>query len=150
MKRGFLGRPMMWHRLHDNTHPFLIQNPQFFSRVTCMKDPYYILVHFYGREDRGVYWKTCWGWGSCPSLCHAFTNLDPISLKLALLVLGSPVFWFFDPFFELEHCHKNSPPQLGSVNTKFQGRSSLFSGLRPEKFPFREPQFHWGIFVATC
>ena len=29
------------------------------------------------------------------------------------LVFEGPVFWFFDPFFELEHCNKNSPSQLG-------------------------------------
>jgi hypothetical protein len=34
--------------------------------------------------------------------------------KLSLvLVFEGPVFQFFDPFFELEHCNKNSPPQLG-------------------------------------
>jgi len=50
------------------------------------------------------------------------------------LVLESPVFRFFDPFFKLEHCNKNSLWQLGFVNTKFQGWSSHFSGLRQLDF----------------
>jgi len=66
-----------------------------------------------------------------------------------LLVLESPVFWFFDPFFELEHCHKNSPLQLGSANTNFQGQSSLFSGLGPENFLFQCPSFI-GEFLWQC
>jgi len=58
-----------------------------------------------------------------------------------LIVLESPVFRFFDPFFELEHCDKNSLQQLGFVNTKFQGRSSLFPVLDRKKFLFRCPSF---------
>jgi len=57
------------------------------------------------------------------------------------VVLESPVFRFFDPFFELGHCNKNSLRQLGFVNTKFQGRSGLFSGLNQKNFLFGCPSF---------
>jgi len=66
------------------------------------------------------------------------------------LVFESPVFWLFDPFFELERCRKNSPSQLGYQNTKFQGRSGLFPVLGPEKFPFQAPQLYGGILITMC
>jgi len=56
-------------------------------------------------------------------------------------VFESPVFRFFDPFFQLEHCDKNSLQQLGFVNIKFQGRSGLFSGLDRKNFLFGCPSF---------
>jgi hypothetical protein len=64
-------------------------------------------------------------------------------------VLESLVFWLFDHYFELEHCHKNSPLQLGCRNKKFRGWSGLFPVLRPEKFPFWTPCFHWRILTAV-
>jgi len=57
------------------------------------------------------------------------------------VVFESPVFRFFDPFFQLEHCDKNSLQQLGFVNIKFQGRSGLFSGLDRKNFLFGCPSF---------
>ena len=73
-----------------------------------------------------------------------------VRMRLQQVVFESPVFWLFDPFFELEHCRENSPSQLGCGNIKFQGRSGLFPVLGPEKFPFRVPQLCWGILIATC
>ena len=66
-----------------------------------------------------------------------------------LLVFESLVFQFFDPFFQLEHCDKNSLQQLGFVNIKFQGQSGLFSGLDRKNFLFGCPSFI-GEFLWQC
>ena len=63
------------------------------------------------------------------------------------LVLKSPVFCLFWQFFEQGHCHRNSPSQLGFLNTKFWGWSGLFPVLGPKNFLFGHPifigEFQW-------
>ena len=62
-------------------------------------------------------------------------------------MLKGPVFFLFWQFFELGHCHRNSPSQLGFLNTKFWGWSGLFPVLGPKNFLFGHPifigEFQW-------
>ena len=69
-------------------------------------------------------------------------------LRLTISVWKSG-FSVFDPFFQLEHCDKNSLQQLGFVNIKFQGQSGLFSGLDRKNFLFGCPSFI-GEFLWQC
>jgi len=79
----------------------------------------------------------------CSNKCklHAFRCCSLNNLATQL-VFESPVFWLFDPFFELEHCCKNSPSQLGCGNINFR----VSPVLGPEKFPFQVPQLCGGDF----